>query len=57
MFPLTVKSKEATFAVISMTADAQLKGRDMEGFRDNHYLPPTHPKRQQPRQETTQGNS
>lgn len=36
MLPLTVKSK-ATFVVISMTADVQLRGRDMEGFWDNHY--------------------
>ena len=28
--PTDVKSKEATFAVISMTADAQLRRRDVE---------------------------
>lgn len=33
--PLTVKNKEASFAVLSMTADAQLRGRDIEGFWDN----------------------
>lgn len=29
------KNKKATFDVISMTADAQSRGRNMEGFCDN----------------------
>lgn len=37
MFPLTVKSKEATFAVSSMTPNAQLRGREIKGFWDNTY--------------------
>lgn len=37
LFLVTVKSKKATFAVIWMTADAQWRGRDMEGFCDNPY--------------------
>ena len=40
MFPLTVKDKEATFAVVSMTADSQLRKRDTEGFDDNPFLNP-----------------
>ena len=38
---LTVKSKEAAFAMVSMTADAQLRGRDMEGLCDKSGSPPT----------------
>jgi hypothetical protein len=34
---LTVKNKEATFAVMSMTANAQWRGWGMEGFCDNLY--------------------
>lgn len=34
---LTVKSKEATFAAMLMIADAQSRGRDTGGFRENHY--------------------
>jgi hypothetical protein len=30
----------AAFAVISMTTDAQLRGRDKEGFCDNSYIYP-----------------
>lgn len=41
VLPLTVKSKEATFAVVSMTADAQLRGRDVEGLCDKPGFPPT----------------
>jgi hypothetical protein len=37
LLPLTVKRKEATFAVISMTTGAQLRVRDMEGFCDSPY--------------------
>lgn len=37
MLQLTVKSKEATLAVILMTADSQLKKRGMQGFCDNLY--------------------
>jgi len=39
MLPLTLTGKEATFAVVSMTADSQLRKRDMEGFWDDHYPP------------------
>ena len=39
MLPQTVKGMEATFAVVSMTADSQLRKRDTEGFCDNHSLP------------------
>ena len=35
--PTAVKSKKATFAVIWITTDAQLIGRDMEGFCDNYH--------------------
>lgn len=35
--PTDVKSKEATFAVISMIADAQLRRRDVEDFCNNPY--------------------
>lgn len=34
--PLTVKNK-VTFIVIQMTVDAQLRGRDTKGFRDNPH--------------------
>lgn len=37
MFPLTTESKEATFAVSSMTPNAQLRGREIKGFWDNPY--------------------
>lgn len=42
MFPLTVKGKKATFAVVMMTADSQLRKRDLYIFCDNLY-PPTPP--------------
>jgi hypothetical protein len=32
-----VKGKKTTFAVESMTADIQLRKRDIEGFCDNPY--------------------
>lgn len=38
--PLTVKIKEATFAVILMTSDTQLRKRDREGFCDNPFHHP-----------------
>lgn len=46
MFPLTVNNEEATFAVIYMTVDAQLRVRHMEDFYDKllpslHFLLPT----------------
>jgi hypothetical protein len=37
LFLLTVKVKEATFAVILMTADSQLREENREGFCDNFY--------------------
>jgi hypothetical protein len=38
MLPETVKGEEASFAVVSMTADSELRKRVIEGFRDNPYL-------------------
>jgi hypothetical protein len=41
---LTVKGKDASFSVVSMTADSQLRERDIEGFCGNPYIHlPTHP--------------
>lgn len=40
--PLT-EGKEATFAMVLMTADSQLRKRDMKGFCDNPYPHPTAP--------------
>jgi hypothetical protein len=37
MLPLTIRGKEATLAVILMTADSQLRKRDIEGYFDNSY--------------------
>lgn len=37
MLPLTVNSKEATFAVISKVADTYLRKRDMEAFYGKPY--------------------
>lgn len=34
---MTVKSTEANFSVTSLTAQAQLRGRDLEGYFDNIY--------------------
>jgi hypothetical protein len=51
MILLTTKNKEATFAMILMTADTQLKGRNMEGFCVNPYLYSSS------RQEAIEGNS
>lgn len=39
MLLLIVKSREATFLVISMMADKKLRERDMGGFSDNPYSP------------------
>ena len=33
-----MKDKEAIFAVASMTADTQLRNRDIKGFCDNPYF-------------------
>lgn len=35
MFPLTVESKEYTFAVILMTTDAHVRGKIIEDLFDN----------------------
>lgn len=35
MFLLTVKNREATFVVLYMIVDTQLRERDMEGFCDD----------------------
>jgi hypothetical protein len=40
MYLLAVKDKETTFALVSMSADSQLRKRDIEGFCDNSYPPP-----------------
>lgn len=37
MFTLMVKSKEATFAMVLMTTDSQLRRKDIEDFYDNLY--------------------
>jgi hypothetical protein len=39
MLPLTVKDKEATLAVLSMTAESRLRKRDTEDFGDKLYSP------------------
>lgn len=44
MLPLTVKSKKATFAVISMTSEAPLTGRRMGSFYDDTYHTDSPPK-------------
>lgn len=36
-----VKGKEATFAIVLMSADSQLKNKDIEGLYDNLYPHPT----------------
>lgn len=53
MLLLTGKRKEATFAVISLPADTQLRERDMGGI---YTLSPTLSP-QKPRQETIKKNS
>lgn len=57
MFSLTVKIKEATFAEILMTVDAQLRGRDMEDFCDNTYPHSSPPQKWQPGQGATKESS
>lgn len=37
MLPMTVKSKEAPLAVVSVIVDARLRERNMEGFCDTPY--------------------
>lgn len=55
---MTVKSEEAVLAVIWMTADAQLRGRDAEGFRATPTLPSAIPQwKEQPRQEADKESS
>lgn len=39
MLQLPVKSREATFVVVLMTTDAQLRKRDIENFGGNPYSP------------------
>lgn len=44
MHLLTVKGREATFAMVLITADLQLRKRDIEVFCGNPYpYPPTPP--------------
>lgn len=45
MLLLTVKGKEASSAVVLMTADSQLRKEDKEGFCGNLYTPSILPKR------------
>jgi hypothetical protein len=53
-----VKDKEATLTVTLMTADAQLRKRDMDGFCDKPYSYPTPtPKKKQSRQKAVKENS
>lgn len=40
---LIVKDKEATFYIISVPADSQLRKRDIEGLCDNPYPYLNHP--------------
>ena len=56
MLLLTIKGKEATFAMVLMTADSLLRRKDIKGFYDNSYLP-IPPQKQQPRQEAIEENS
>lgn len=42
-FQLTVDSKEAPLAVMSVTVDAQLRKRNMKGFCANPHPHPTPP--------------
>lgn len=37
MLPLMVKVKKATFAMILMTVNSQLRNRDLDGFCDYTY--------------------
>lgn len=58
MLSMTVKSKEVTFAMISVTSRVQLKTRDLEGLCDNPYLRfPRFPQKSQPKQEAMEENS
>jgi hypothetical protein len=52
LLSLTVKGKHASFAMVAMIADSQLRMRDTEGFGDY-----PHPPKKQPRQEATEENS
>ena len=38
VLPLAVKDMEATFAMVLMTSDSQLRKRDIEGFCDTLYI-------------------
>ena len=38
VYPLAVKSKAATFAMVLMTADSKLRPRDIKDFCDKAYL-------------------
>lgn len=53
MLPLTLKGKEAAFAMVLMAVDSQLRKRDIEGACDNPY-PHNNPKQWQPRQRATE---
>jgi hypothetical protein len=43
MLPLTVRGKEVTFTVASMTADSQSRNRDLEGFGEDPTCTLHHP--------------
>lgn len=44
MLPVTVKGKEATFAVILLTVDTQFRRKDMDGSCDHPYPLTTPPR-------------
>lgn len=59
MLPWRSQSTEASFTVVLMSTDTQMRERDIDGFCDDPYLhqPPTSiPKTEQPRQEATKEN-
>jgi hypothetical protein len=53
MLLLTVKRKEASSALVSMSAGSQLRMRDIDVFCDN---PPTHTQQKEIIQEAIKGN-
>lgn len=55
---VSLKGKGATFVMVLMTADLQLRKRGIESFCDNSYPHlPTPPKKKQPRQKAIKENS
>lgn len=56
VLPLTVKSQEATFVMIWMTTESQLRNRDIEHFSDKPY-PHLHLPKEQPKQKVIKETS